>query len=641
MSVQFGIWKFDGQPVHSAYLSKVEDLLAPYGPDGGSSYSSPEVHMLYRAFHTTKESSIETQPYATRSGAVVMWDGRLDNRAELLRALGGMRRKDDTDVAIVAAAYDRWKQDCFAKLIGDWALSIWDEKERTLLVAKDFLGARHLYYALERNNFTWSTILDPIVLLAEKPVAIEKEFLAGWLGTFPEACLTPYHGIRSVMPSSYLEIRNQKFSVRTYWNFEPARRIRYSRDAEYEEHFRSVFAEAVRRRLRSQRNIVAELSGGMDSSSIVCVADRIIAAGNSACPELDTISYFDDSEPNWNERPYFTRVEQQRGRAGCQIDVGSHKLFSLECDNLHFAPVPGSGFALTDSAKQLRDYMILRGHRVLLSGVGGDEVLGGVPTSIPELADLLAGFRFLKFASQVVAWALVNRTPLLHLLAETAGEFLPVPVRRALARKPSKVDWFLPSFSRTYRDALDGYPRRLKWFGPLPSFQENLTALDVLRRQISCSAPSPLALCEKCYPYLDRDLLEFLFAIPREQIVRPKQRRSLMRRALAGIVPEEILNRKRKAFVVRGAMLSLSTDLQTRGRMTSQMLSASLGIVDQKAFAAALQKAGEGSQVSTVTVIRTLTMELWLRHFEQFTLVRGATCSHAPPESWQATEVLP
>src|SRR6202035_132686 len=101
-----------------------------------------------------------------------------------------------------------------------------------------------------------------------------------------------------------------------------ANRIHYRSDAEYEEHFRFCFTESVKRRLRSDSPVLAELSGGMDSSSIVCMADQILARGKGETPRLDTLSYYDDSEPNWNERPYFTKVEEKRGRAGCHIDVG-------------------------------------------------------------------------------------------------------------------------------------------------------------------------------------------------------------------------------------------------------------------------------------------------------------------------------
>jgi|SRR6266480_2909100 len=92
---------------------------------------------------------------------------------------------------------------------------------------------------------------------------------------------------------------------------------------------------------------------------------------------------------------------------------------------------------------------------------------------------------------------------------------------------------------------------RLSVFGPRPSFQANLNTLANLRRQINVNNLSKVACFEKRYPYLDRGLLEFVYSIPREQLVRPGQRRSLMRRALVGIVPKEILERRRKAFFVK------------------------------------------------------------------------------------------
>src|SRR5437879_11452533 len=99
---------------------------------------------------------------------------------------------------------------------------------------------------------------------------------------------------------------------------------------------------------------------------------------------------------------------------------------------------------------------------------------------------------------------------------------------------------------------------------------------------------------EERYPYLDRGLLEFMFAIPREQLVRPTQRRSLMRRALVGIVPDEILNRKMKAFVARAPMVAISNDWAHFVAMTQNMLVSSLGIVDSERISDALQKVRRG-----------------------------------------------
>ena len=120
---------------------------------------------------------------------------------------------------------------------------------------------------------------------------------------------------------------------------------------------------------------------------------------------------------------------------------------------------------------------------------------------------------------------------------------------------------------------------------------------------------------ENRYPFLDRGLLEFLFAIPREQLVRPTQRRSLMRRALLGIVPNEILNRKAKAFVARSPIVALSADWAHLVEMTEQMVSSSLGIVDSECFLDALQSARRGREVSMIRVMRTISIEDWLRTF--------------------------
>ena len=105
MSVQFGVWNFEGQPPAPDYIDKVSATLAPYGPDSNEAYSKGGVRILYRAFHTTKESRRETQPHISRSGSVITWDGRLDNRTELISELCDSLATNSTDVEIVGAAY--------------------------------------------------------------------------------------------------------------------------------------------------------------------------------------------------------------------------------------------------------------------------------------------------------------------------------------------------------------------------------------------------------------------------------------------------------------------------------------------------------------------------------------------------------
>jgi asparagine synthase (glutamine-hydrolysing) len=581
--------------------------------------------MLYHALHTTRESRREIQPDVSRSGCVITWDGRLDNRVELIHQLSTSLSIDSTDVSTVSAAYEQWRADCFAKLIGDWALSIWNPSERSLILAKDPVGTRQLYYSVENDLVTWCTVLDPLVLLAGKAFELDEEYLAGWFSFFPAAHLTPYVGIDSVPPSCFVLLQRERQTIGRCWDFDPNKRIRYRTDAEYEEHFRTVFAKAVQRHLRSDAPVLAELSGGMDSSSIVCMADSLIAGGAAETPRLDTLSYYNDSEPNWNEGPYFTRVEKKRGRTGCHIDVGTHESIHAESDSASFFATPGSGTGRpTRASREFAECMASQGNRIVLSGIGGDEVTGGVPTPTPELMDLLARGRFQALARQLKVWALDKRKPWFHLFLEAARGFFSPP----LVGVPKEIQpalWLHPSFVRRHRTALTGYPSRVSLFGSLPSFQENVSALDALRRQLACSPLPSEPAYEKRLPYLDRDLLEFLYAIPREQLVRPGQRRSLMRRALSRIVPEELLNRRRKAFVVRSSMVAISTEWASLTKVTQHMATIALGIVDANAFDAALQRTLHGQEVHVVTIMRTMRIEFWLRRLRDQGIFRRAS----------------
>jgi asparagine synthase (glutamine-hydrolysing) len=607
MSVLFGIWNFDHAGIAAEYLAGIRATLSSYSLDGKSEYSGSDVHLIHLPFHVTRESEDESQPFVTPSGQMLLWDGRLDNRQELIGSLRKELRGDLTDAAIAAAALESWGTDGLRKLVGDWALSLWNPKEQSVVLAKDFLGARQLYYTVDRNSFVWSTLIDPLVL-PNKPFQLQEEYLAGWLSQFPAAHLTPFAGIHAVPPSSIVFFRRAKVTVRRYWDFDPGKRIRYRDDREYEEHFRNVFGESVRRRLRSSTPVLAELSGGMDSSSIVCVADAVMADGFVETPRLDTVSYFDDSETNWNELPFFAKVEQQRGRAGRHVALDFRTQWRSSFDHGSFAATPGSGVRLNDNSGYQQS---LRSgeYRVLLQGVGGDEVLGGVPAATPELADLLRAGNVRLFLRQLTAWALACKIPAFHLFADTIHQFFP-PHRVFIGTIP----WLRSDFARRNADVLRGYDRRFTVFGPQPSFQANLAALDSLRRQLASRGLSPGEKVERRYVYLDRDLLEFLYAIPREQLLRPGQRRSLMRRALVGIVPDEILKRKRKAFIARAPVVTIQQEWTYLQTLTENMICARAGIVDAAAFQQSLRKASDGEDIPIVPALRTVLLEAWLAH---------------------------
>lgn len=640
MSAQFGMCNFDGRPVEEGYLDKISTRLAAYGPDGKGQSNKDGIGILYHAFHTTSDSRLEVQPHMLKSGAILTWDGRLDNRTVLIRDLAEMVSNESCDVEIVAAAYQKWGTGSFARLIGDWALAICEPDKRVIL-AKDFAGIRHLYYSFQNDTVTWCTVLDPLVLFAGRTLALNEEYIAGWVASFPAPHLTPYAGIDSVPPSSFVVIRPGHRKTTKFWDFDYHKRTRYSSDPEYEGHFRSVFSDAVTRRLRCDTPVLAELSGGMDSSSIVCMADLAFGRGLVDSPRLDTISYYDDSEPHWNEKPYFAKVEERRGRRGCHIDVSSRDLMSSTFHENDHAFAPGAIHHNDEVSRQFNLCLMSQGNRVVLSGIGGDEATGGVPTPIPELQDLLAKGELRFLAHQLKVWALNKRRPWFYLFFEAIRDFLP-PAVVGVAKHRQPAPWLAADFVNRNRIALRGYRGRLKFFGPTPTFQANLNALGVLRRQLE-STPLPSGTpYEVRYPYLDRDLLEFLYAIPREQLVRPGRRRSLMRRALIGIVPDEIIERKRKAYVSRSPLAAITgqwSTLQADGELASR----AIGVVDEGALSEVLKKARDGFEVPVVALLRTHILELWLRSLldrqllGDFTMGRESRDRLQPYEVWRKT----
>lgn len=637
MSVLFGRWNFDGQAPSPEYVEKVSAILSPFGPDGKKRYDNGGLTILYHGFHTTKESHREVQPCVLPSGEVITWDGRLDNRRELIDELRGSLSSEATDLAIVSAAYEEWGIKCLGKLIGDWALSIWNPRERSLLLAKDPIGTRHLYYAMEKDYVAWSTILDPLVQFAERTFTICEEYIAGWFSCRPAVHLTPYAGIHAVPPSSSVLLRPRKHGVQStvnkYWDFDQGKRIRYRTDAGYEEHFRTVFATAVERRLRSDRPVLAELSGGVDSSCIVCMADSIIARSQAELPRLDTITWYDESNRTWGELPRVTQVEEKRGRVGRHIDAGSLKedrspiAFGAEFAGDHLAVTPVPNSRTSEFFKQNAAYIKSQGYRVTLSGIGGEEATGGgVPTPTPELQNLLARARFLKLARQLKVWAAKMKTPRLPVFWDAVRGFFPPMFRTLPEYINPAASWFHPRFVHRNRAALHGYDSRVKLFGALPSFQHNIDDLDLNRRVLACPSLRPELPREVRYPYFDIDLLAFAYAIPREQMVGVGKRRFLLRRALAGIVPDEILNRKKTELAPQEAQKSAQTVWPSWAELGWSMAGGSIGIIDTDRFADALQKAQRNEEVQFKSLNPTLLLESWLRHL--------ATLKVLGSESW-------
>jgi len=613
MSVQAGIWNFDGNPVDRRLLANLSDALKQQGPDGESCYVEGSVALLYRPFHTTAVSRREKQPYLSSRGLLLTWDGRLDNREELISDLPGDLESDPSDLAIVAAAFHYWETGCFGRLVGDWAVSIWNPLERELILAVDYMAIRHIFYYPKNDRIWWSTDLAPLVLLSDDKFHIDDEYIAGYFANEPDAAATPYREIREVPPGHFTCVSLRGISVERYWQFSSKSRIRYKTDAEYEEHFRQVFRQAVRRRLRSDSPVLAELSGGLDSSSIVCMADDILAKEGAETPRLDTLSYYDKTEPNGDDWIFFQKIEEKRGRVGAHIDASKLGDVANSLESTEFAPLPGRFGAGRQLEAERAGIIRNLGYRTVLSGIGGDEFLGGIPDPRALLGDLIVQFKLVSFAKQLMAWSLIKRRPWIQLLWNTVAELLPPSLNQYFSRQAKIEAWIGEEFARRTKLAIRllGVSEYFSLW--LPTRRACVGGVLLMANKLAKFMPPELATEETRYPYLDQNLIEFVLSIPASQLLRPGERRSAMRRALVGIVPHEILSRRTKQFGARTPVIALEKNLTQLQIIFDSPISSSLGYINHTRFLEKVNAARNGKEIHIARMVRTISLELWLR----------------------------
>lgn len=606
MTVQAGVWNFDGQPVDQQLLMRMSEELADYGRDGVSTFIDGQLGMLYQPFHTTQESRLERQPYKSVSGRVITWDGRLDNRDDLISQLSTDLADDRTDLAIVVAAFEKWGAACFAKLTGDWALALWDPSKQELILARDYVGARQMFYYPTSKSVTWCNSLGPLALSGVE-LSVCDEYVAGYLAFWPEAHLTPYREIHSVPPGMFVRVRRGSLSFHPYWTFDPNHSVRYKTDAEYEEQFRHLFREAVRCRLRSDSPVLAELSGGLDSSAIVCMADDLRTKESRDTPFVRTFSFFDRGEPDEEDCHYFVKVERKRGRIGHHAElIGLGDTFRLDYPTFIATP----GFGLRQELKEAQsEVMAHEQYKVVLSGIGGDQMLGQALDPRVQLADLVVQFHFTRLFKQLMAWSLFLRRPWTRLLAQSVKIALPNTLRCRMAPVAKVQPWLNPNFAKKHRIRERLLPASAGSWSWLPSSRESFQMLQQLAGQMT---DVPAFTLETRYPFLDQRLTTFLMAIPTDQLLRPGERRSLMRRALVDIVPGEILQRLTKSGT--GRCISMTLQKHWNTIETALPLAHASRYIDDERFRKELLALKNGRMpLYSVQLLRGLSLELWLR----------------------------
>jgi asparagine synthase (glutamine-hydrolysing) len=617
MSAIGGIFNFDGAPVNGDVLMALSQGLAHRGPDGGREVKSGSVGMVYRAFHTNRESRLESQPLVSSLGHLLCWDGRLDNREELIPILRDDLDGDHTDVAIVMTSYLKWGVDFPVRLVGDFALSLWDPKSRTLLLARDPVGVRLLYYHSNEHRIIWSTELESLLDLVQINLEINEEYIAEYIVHFPQPNQTPYKNIYGVLPAHTVIANNRTVQLRRFWGLNPGREIRYKTDTEYEEHFRHLFREAVRCRLRSDRPVWAELSGGLDSSTIVCMAGDIIKNGKAKAPYLETVSRVYDEASESDERKYIQPVEEKIGKRGVHLREDDYRILSpLAREYCRVIPNPVA--VVAEYYKALSNAMHAKGALVLLSGEGGDLLLSSVKNPSPELTELLVRGRLVQLHRCLLVWSEASKRPYAQVLWRNA-------IRPALPDKLKLLprNHFLVELSDFY---CHEFANRMNFRGRLsdrdafgfryPIGRQQSKDYSYLVRFQSAGYLQGLIDLETAYPYTHRPLIEFMHAVPFDQRIRPWETRSIARRALRDLLPPEIANRKGKGSNAEAFLQALAREWQRLDELFTDARVCAYGYVNHKALKELLDLAKHGKDQKSILLISVIWVEYWLRALE-------------------------
>jgi asparagine synthase (glutamine-hydrolysing) len=619
MSTLGGIYNFDGLAVEDQFLISLGGSLSRRGPDGGRQAHAGSVGMVYRAFHTTSESRFENQPLVSGDGLMLCWDGRLDNREELTGANFDQRVECLTDAAIVMNCYRQWGADFLPKLVGDFALSLWDERQRLLILARDAVGPRPLFYHANNSKIIWASELFALLDCFEVQPEPDDEFIAAYLTHSMEPWMTPFKGVLAVPSAHAVLVRDGQVKVQRHWGLDPSREIRYSSDGEYEEHFRHLFSEAVRVRLRANGPVWAALSGGLDSSSIVFMADEVIRSGKAMASRLETASYVYDEATSSDERTFIHCVEDSRSRPG-------HHLSDLDDPPLTSFPSPDEiGYPevidwFFNRHRRLCKLMEEDGARVLLTGHGGDEVMGSGIDPSGELGDHLIQFHFLNLHRSLKAWSNSLKKPYLKILwADALAKQLPAWLRPRNGREKERL--FPPWFDARFLNRMNLRDRFKKICDPfgfrLPSQRDQATGFLSAVEMASRAPYRSRGLIEVSHPYLDRALVEFLQAIPHEQLIRAWQNRSLMRRSLRGLVPEKIIERRTKRYTTEPTLRAIRREWPHLEMVLRDARVQDYGYVDANILLTAMNRTRNGCSEYTSGILAVIPLEFWLRALEQ------------------------
>jgi asparagine synthase (glutamine-hydrolysing) len=539
--------------------------------------------------------------HATYKGHVGVGVVRLDNRTELIRQVPLLApTASDLEVALAVL----WHHGPFAiqQVLGDFSFVRWDPAMAHLLVLRDALGVKPLFYATMPH---YTLVSDRLSLIGDEQRP-DREFIADFLvaGGDPAATHTIWANTCSLPPGSLLEVQAGRVTQHVYWSaYDFQLCLRGDEDSQVEE-FRHLFDEAVRRRTAERPDVWAELSGGTDSSSIVATAQVTAGQGPGIASTITLV----DELGSGDERRYSDLIVR---RFGLPNELVMNP-WPWQTDD-HGPPCtdePRVMYPYYARDRQMCAAICHHGGRVLLSGLGADHYLSGLRL---YLADWIARGHVRQAARGILAWAMHDRLSFWQtLFKEGVLPFIPRRIRAAsLPLEERPPDWVAPAFAQE----LDLIPRLNLADNPLAPPGHFFTHTTAQGLQ---NLPHWLPLgpfqddLEVRYPFLDRQLLEFSLQLPPERRVRPGAPKWILRAAMQGRLPEAIRTRRGKGHIGARAVWALRHEREQLQALTRDPILGQLGCIDPYRLRTALEAAWRGHVPNTVLLLSVLALEMWL-----------------------------
>ncbi len=438
-----------------------------------------------------------------------MWHGRLDNRGDLVRQLGDSAAEASSDGALLVAAYERWGDGGLGRVIGDWCAVLSDPRHRAIVLTSDFSGVRPLYYHHRGNEVLWSRSLEALLGHVEAN-AVDEQYVAGYLtvGGYPGR--TPYAGVHAVLPGYAVRVTVDGAALSAFWRPPTSDEIRCHDEREYEEQFRALFRDAVSSRLQARAPVAAELSGGLDSSSVVCMAADLIRRGDVAASGLTAISYV---HRNSRDVPFLGKVEVHCGLRSVRLSVDDIPLFA-ESDIL--GALPHGRSRLQQSAAAVARHA---GATAFLTGQAGDQLTGNWLDDSLQVARPLCRGRLLQASCDALAWSRAAGVPAAWILCRASRAALPYLGRAAslyqMEGMPDQGDRSLRT-SFLQRAGFPGSDAMVskEWMAARPWRRTHVRALTITRELRLLETPETMDGLDYGHPFMHRPLVEFLLSVP-------------------------------------------------------------------------------------------------------------------------------